>query len=392
MLLLPYNRDFLPEQVSTAEESKNIFLMHEEDRNRYLSSMGHSIGQETSTAAVSASPRPDEDDEEDDISGPSMEAVEIKWDKLTVRNETELVRYLVDNAMRRHGRRDPEYAAEARDKRRLIANALIANEKMQDEAARREAAGETDLQTSLTQKTRLQQEKDRHAVEMKEHFETAPKNVRVPKSVFTVGGATLHEDGGLFTTLVGHGENSSAKKKAAAKKRKAPLAPSSALLKELGIDESYKTGDDRAQRQGVKVADDSKVSRSAFGKFTDLYPLDYAVEDFADGTRMAVVLVLLDIMTEDELMQMYGVPRTQQEFLHNQKIIIKVLSVRCPDMALLLRSPVEWCQPPVPCPETFISQLHEIWKHCICTRKTYLQEAISPETRFFDGVKVMLTP
>eukprot|EP00392_Amoebophrya_sp_AT5.2_P009333 g9361.t1 len=90
------------------------------------------------------------------------------------------------------------------------------------------------------------------------------------------------------------------------------------------------------------------------------YDIDNALApDFADGLNIAIMLTSLDFVTESELLpKMYGKPRTQAEYIHNYKLILYFMRKCFPDMPLLLRSPVDWCRPPLPCPETLILQLN----------------------------------
>ena len=95
--------------------------------------------------------------------------------------------------------------------------------------------------------------------------------------------------------------------------------------------------------------------RKTISTFTESYPLDFAVEDFCDGTRLAIILTMMDVLKVEELQKhIFGNPINQRQYIHNQQTIIKALHVRCPEMPLLLRSPVEWLRPPVPCPETLL--------------------------------------
>ena len=116
------------------------------------------------------------------------------------------------------------------------------------------------------------------------------------------------------------------------------------------------------------------------------------MEDFCDGTRLAILLTMMDVLKVEELQKhIFGNPSNQRQYIHNCQTIIKALHVRVPEMPLLLRSPVEWLRPPVPCPETLLAQLYEIWKHVVIQRKDRFENFFSDSVTFRDGVRVKLT-
>ncbi|CAD7956093.1 unnamed protein product [Amoebophrya sp. A120] len=124
------------------------------------------------------------------------------------------------------------------------------------------------------------------------------------------------------------------------------------------------------------------------------YDLDNMLApDFADGINVAIVLTSLDFVTESELLpKMYGRPQTQQQFLFNYRLVLYFLRKCLPNMPLLLKSPVEWCRPPLPCPETLILQLNLLAQESIDKYRHYAPRIIArgEGIQFRDGVKLYL--
>jgi len=117
--------------------------------------------------------------------------------------------------------------------------------------------------------------------------------------------------------------------------------------------------------------------------------MELMVPDFADGINLAVVLTHCEfVQPSDLLCRMYGRPGTEEEYIYNLKLLLYYLKRTVPDMPHLLRSPVEWCTPPSPCPETLVAQLFLFYKHVIEPKAKYIPKRIakSEDFLFVDGI------
>lgn len=113
--------------------------------------------------------------------------------------------------------------------------------------------------------------------------------------------------------------------------------------------------------------------------------LESLVEDFGTGASVVMVLVQRGVLENRFLSDMKGRPKTQEEFLTNMAVVIKALkSVEIP----VYLSPKEFLSPPIPCPESLLLQLYEVWK--VAFSEVSRSVRLSGKFRFADSVPVKL--
>eukprot|EP00397_Hematodinium_sp_SG-2012_P022014 GEMP01022777.1.p1 GENE.GEMP01022777.1~~GEMP01022777.1.p1 ORF type:complete len:378 (+),score=91.37 GEMP01022777.1:294-1427(+) len=109
------------------------------------------------------------------------------------------------------------------------------------------------------------------------------------------------------------------------------------------------------------------------------------VGDFSTGIRVVLLLARRGVVEERFLRDMMGKPESQEDYVGNLAILVKALQSGGIPVYL---SAKEFLSPPIPCPESLLLQLNEIWRAAFDDESRNV--ALSEDVRFADDIPVTL--
>jgi len=111
------------------------------------------------------------------------------------------------------------------------------------------------------------------------------------------------------------------------------------------------------------------------------------VDDFSSGIRAMLILVAWGKVPAEELVKLKGRPVSREDYIENLTMLVKALQAA---QICIFLMPREYLEPPIPCPESLLLQLHALWKSCFDDKELTKKHTQIHALRFSDGINVAL--